>query len=266
MEQARLGKVFLMGAGPGDPELITVKGLRCLRKADIVLYDRLAAPELLEETHSSALRIFVGKEPHHHTFKQHEINALLVSYAREGKLVVRLKGGDPYVFGRGGEEALALQQAGIPFEIIPGITSAIAVPAAAGIPVTHRAYASSFTIVTGHEASSPDEGHNVNWEALAALGGTIVVLMGVRALPRLTQRMIEAGMDSHMPAAIIQEGTTSQQRTLVATLASIADKAREQQFANPALTIIGEVVSLSQQLQELTAHPEIQNLFLSRAS
>lgn len=266
MVQSETGHVFLIGAGPGDPELITVKGLRSLRAAEVILYDRLVAPELLEEAHPSALRIFVGKQPQHHTLKQHEINALLIKYAREGKIVARLKGGDPYVFGRGGEEALALREAGISFEVIPGITSAIAVPAAAGIPVTHRDYASSLTIVTGHEARGGDETPAINWEALAKLGGTIVVLMGVRALPRFTQQMLEAGMNPQTPAAIIQEGTTSRQRTLIATLESIALQALEQDITSPALTIIGEVVSLAHELHAITALPSVQDLLLSRAS
>ena len=266
MVHAETGRVFLIGAGPGDPELITVKGLRCLRAAEVILYDRLVAPELLEETHPSAQRIFVGKQPQHHTLKQREINALLIKYAREGKIVARLKGGDPYVFGRGGEEALALREAGIPFEVIPGITSAIAVPAAAGIPVTHRDYASSLTIVTGHEARGGDEAPTIDWEALAKLGGTIVVLMGVRALPRFTQQMLEAGMNPQIPAAIIQEGTTSRQRVLVATLETIADQALEQDITSPALTVIGEVVSLAHELHAITELPSVQDLLLSRAS
>jgi uroporphyrin-III C-methyltransferase len=241
------GKVYLIGAGPGDPELITVKGLRYLRAADVILYDRLISMDLLDEVRADAERVFVGKGPRCHTMSQAEINALMIAYARSGRTVVRLKGGDPYVFGRGGEEALALAQAGIPFEVIPGVSSAIAVPAYAGIPVTHRDYASSVTIVTGHEG----HGHAapaVNWEALAQLGGTLVVLMGVKALPDFTRRLLEAGLTSDLPAAVIQEGTTPRQRIVTGTLADIAERALAAGLSSPATTVIGRVVGLEQML------------------
>jgi uroporphyrin-III C-methyltransferase len=240
---ARPGKVYLVGAGPGDPELITVKGLRCLRMADVVLYDRLLSPDLLDEARDDAELVFVGKGPQCHTMRQEEINALLVSYAQRGYVVVRLKGGDPFVFGRGGEEAAALADAGIPFEIVPGISSAIAVPAYAGIPVTHRHHASSVTVVTGHEGhahTSPD----VDWGALAKVGGTLVVLMGVQALPTFTRRLMEAGLDPTLPAAVIQEGTTSVQRVIIGTLLDIAERAIRAGLRSPATTVIGSVVSL----------------------
>src|SRR5436305_11831347 len=246
-EQPSYGKVFLVGAGPGDPELITLKGLRSLRKADVVVYDRLICPDLLDEAPSQARRVFAGKASGHHSMKQKEINALLITYARRGCIVVRLKGGDPYVFGRGGEEALALAQAGVPFEVVPGVSSAIAVPAHAGSPVTHRDYASSVTIVTGHEG----HGHAapaVNWEALAQLGGTLVVLMGVKALPDFTRRLLEAGLTADLPAAVIQEGTTSRQQTVTGTLADIAERALAAGLSSPATTVIGNVVSLGQML------------------
>ena len=242
----RPGKVFLIGAGPGDPELITVKGLRRLREADVVLYDRLISPELLDASRPEAERVFVGKGPGCHAMPQHEINALLVNYACQGKMVARLKGGDPFVFGRGGEEALALIDAGISFEIIPGISSAIAVPAYAGIPVTHRQRASSFTVVTGHKGQAPST-NEVNWEALAVLGstgGTLVVLMSVSALPDFTRRLIEAGLSGGTPAAIIQEGTTPHQRIVNGTLATIAARAQEANLQPPATTVIGDVVAL----------------------
>lgn len=241
------GKVFLIGAGPGDAELITVKGLRYLRQADVVLYDRLISPLLLNETRPGAELIFVGKEPGCHSMPQEQINNLLISYARQRYTVVRLKGGDPFVFGRGGEEAQALVDASIPFEVVPGVSSVTAVPAYAGIPITHRDFTSSVTIVTGHEGypASP----TVNWQALAALGGTLVVLMGVKALPHFTQRLITAGMDPTLPAAIIQEGTTPQQRVITGMLADIAQRAQNAALVSPALTIIGTVVSTREALE-----------------
>jgi uroporphyrin-III C-methyltransferase len=241
------GKVFLVGAGPGDAELITLKGLRCLRKADVVVYDRLIGPELLDEAPAQAERVFVGKASGRHSIKQEEINALLIKYARQGCVVVRLKGGDPFVFGRGGEEALALAQAGIPFEVVPGISSAIAVPAYAGIPVTQRGLASSVTIVTGHEQASCGS-YDVNWEALAMAGGTLVILMGVETLPQITQRLLNAGLDPDTPAAVIQQGTVPQQRLVTDTLVSIAERARAAKIGSPAVTVIGAVVALSELL------------------
>jgi uroporphyrin-III C-methyltransferase len=241
------GKVYLVGAGPGDPELITVKGLRYLRTADVVLYDRLISMDLLDEAPSGAELVYVGKQPGCHAMPQTEINARMISYARSGRTVVRLKGGDPYVFGRGGEEALALAQAGVPFEVVSGVSSAIAVPACAGIPVTHRDYTSAVTIVTGHEG----HGHvtpSVNWEALAHLGGTLVVLMGVKALPDFTRRLIEAGLAPDLPAAVIQEGTMPGQRIVTGTLMDIAERALAAGLSSPATTVIGHVVSLEQML------------------
>src|SRR5439155_16613963 len=221
-----------------------VKGLRYLRTADVILYDRLISLDLLDEARAEAERVFVGKGPGCHTMSQTEINALMIAYARSGRTVVRLKGGDPYVFGRGGEEALALAQAGILFEVVPGVSSAIAVPASAGIPVTHRDYTSSVTIVTGHEGHG-HAGPAVNWEALAQLGGTLVVLMGVRALPDFTRRLLEAGLAPDLPAAVIQEGTTSRQRIVTGTLADIAERALEAGLSSPATTVIGDVVGLA---------------------
>jgi uroporphyrin-III C-methyltransferase len=240
------GKVYLIGAGPGDPDLITVKGLRYLRVADVVLYDRLISTELLAETRPGTDLIFVGKEAGCHSLAQEEINALLIYHAHHKHIVVRLKGGDPFVFGRGGEEAQALVDANISFEIIPGISSAIAVPAYAGIPVTHREYTSSVTIVTGHEGRSASPA--VNWEALAALGGTIVILMGVKALPDFTQKLIAHGMDAQLPVAVIQEGTTPRQRVVTGTLATIAARALEEGLSTPALTVIGSVVTTREAL------------------
>lgn len=247
-EPERQGKVYLIGAGPGDPELMTVKGLRCLRLADVVVYDRLVDPSLLEETRRDAERIYVGKGPRCHTLAQDEINALLIARARQGQTVARLKGGDPFVFGRGGEEAAALAEAGIPFEVVPGVTSAVAVPAYAGIPVTHRGAAPLFTVVTGHEGATAQASPPVNWEALAALDGTIVVLMGVAALPKLTQRLLVAGLAPTTPAVVIEQGTTQAQRVVSGTLADIAARAASAGFTSPATTVIGAVAALREEL------------------
>ncbi len=246
-EQPSYGKVFLVGAGPGDPELITLKGLRSLRKADVLVYDRLICPDLLDEAPSKARRVFAGKASGHHSMKQEEINALLITYARRGCIVVRLKGGDPFVFGRGGEEALALAQAGIPFEVVPGVSSAIAVPAYAGIPVTQRGLVSSVTIVTGHEQQSCGSS-GVNWEALATLGGTLVILMGVEMLSHITQQLLSGGLHPDTPAAVIQQGTVPQQRVVTDTLVGIAEHAWAARITSPAVVVIGAVVALSDPL------------------
>src|SRR2546421_8884552 len=231
-----LPTVYLVGAGPGDPDLITVKGLRCLRRADVVVYDRLIDPALLDEARPDAARIFVGKGPGYHTVPQEQINALLVAHARQGRVVVRLKGGDPFVFGRGGEEAAALAAAGIPFEVVPGVSAAIAVPAYAGIPVTHRGHGSLMTVVTAHECA-PAAG--VDWEALARAGGTLIIMMGAAALPRVTQRLREGGLAPHTPAAVIEQGTTAQQRVVEGTLADIAEQAAAADIRPPTTVIAG---------------------------
>jgi uroporphyrin-III C-methyltransferase len=241
------GKVYLVGAGPADPELITVKGLRCLRAADIVVYDSLTSPDLLEEVRPQAECVYVGKRPGRHCMKQEQINALLIHYAQQGHIVVRLKGGDPFVFGRGGEEALALAQAGISYEIVPGVSSAIAVPAYAGIPVTHRNLASSVTIVTGHEDAAHTSS-SVNWEALAKLEGTLVILMGVATLSHIAERLRDGGLHPHTPAAVIQEGTVPGQRVIAGTLATIAERAAIAGIESPAVVVIGAVVTLKDAL------------------
>lgn len=257
------GKVFLVGAGPGDPELITLKGLRCLHQAQVVVYDRLICSDLLDEAPSQATRVFVGKESGRHSMQQEEINILLIKYARQGCRVVRLKGGDPFVFGRGGEEALALADAGIPFEIVPGISSAIAVPAYAGIPVTHRELATSFTVVTGHEQRTSTSS-SVNWAALAALGGTLVIMMGVETLPHITQRLLAGGLLPSTPAAVIQQGTVPQQRIVTDTLVNIAESARTAKITSPAVTIIGATVTLGDSLAWFdTVHPYISHVLNS---
>ena len=238
-------KVFIVGAGPGDPDLITVKGLACLRRADVVLYDRLAPAELLAEARPGAELIDVGKEPQRHRRSQDEINALLLARARAGLTVVRLKGGDPFVFGRGGEECLALAAAGIAYEVVPGVSSAIAVPAYAGIPVTQRGVSTAFTVLTGHTA----EDGEFDWDTVPA-AGTQVLLMGVRHLAELTRQLIAHGRAPETPAAVIQQGATPQQRVVVGTLADIAERARS--IESPATTVIGEVVALREQLAWFT--------------
>lgn len=243
-EAGARGCVYLVGAGPGDPELITVKGLRCLRDADVVIYDRLANPALLDEVSPHAVQIFVGKQAGHCSLPQEEINALLIAQARLGRTVVRLKGGDPCVFGRGGEEALALAKAGIAFEIVPGISSAIAVPAYAGIPVTHRGQAGVLTIVTGHEQSER-AASLVDWASLARVAGTLVILMGVATLPTICQHLLDGGMSAEMPAAVIEQGTTAQQRQVTGTLADIAERVVATGLRSPAVVVFGRVVDLS---------------------
>jgi len=240
------GTVYLVGAGPGDPGLITAKGLELLRSADVVVYDRLVAPSLVAEAPPKAERVFVGKAPHGGGADraQDEINALLVDRARRGLMVVRLKGGDPFVFGRGAEECEALQAAGVPFHVVPGVTSAIAVPAAAGIPVTHRQVASAFAVVTGHEC---DGVSSLDWEALARVP-TLVVLMGLSALPEITARLLEHGADPDTPAAVIASGTLPTQRTVVATLATLADRVAEEGLEPPATVVVGEVVRVRELL------------------
>jgi uroporphyrin-III C-methyltransferase len=241
------GWVYLVGAGPGDPELITVKGLRCLQAADVIVYDRLVSPLLLDEACPEAERIFAGKEAGCHTLAQEEINMLLIAHARRGRMVVRLKGGDPFLFGRGGEEAAALAEAGIPFEVVPGVTSAIAVPAYAGIPVTYRGLAAQVTIVTAHGGDTRPSAP-VNWEQLATQEGTLVILMGLAALPHITRRLLVGGMAPLTPAAVIQQGTLQSQRVVTGTLADIATKTVAAQLSSPALIVIGAVAALRDSL------------------
>src|SRR5713226_2941737 len=205
-EKPRRGKVYLIGAGPGDPELMTVKGLRCLRDADVVLYDRLISPLLLEEARPGAALMYVGKGPKNHSLPQEDINTLLITYARQGCTVARLKGGDPYVFGRGGEEAEALAAAGIPFEVVPGVSSAIAAPAYAGIPVTHRGVSTHYTVVTGHEDPAKERA-DIDWEALARAGGTLVILMGAGRIADIARRLVAGGRSADTPVAAVRHGT-----------------------------------------------------------
>lgn len=238
------GKVYLVGAGPGDPGLITVAGLERIRSADVIVYDRLVSPRLLEHARADAELIYVGKMPGAEGgHDQDAINATLVEKAREGRTVVRLKGGDPFVFGRGGEEAEALRNAGIPYEIIPGVTSAVAVPAYAGIPVTHRGVASSFAVITGHEEPGKAESA-IDWANLATAVDTLVFLMGVKNLPDIVAQLTANGRALSTPVAVIQWGTTPEQRTVTGTLADIAKRVAEAGLTSPAITVIGEVVRL----------------------
>lgn len=239
-----VGRVALVGAGPGDPGLLTVRGRRLLRRADVVVYDRLVDRRLLDEAPAEALRIDAGKAAGRHALSQAEINALLVDYARRGRRVVRLKGGDPFVFGRGGEEAMALAEAGVPVDIVPGVSAAIAVPACAGIPLTYRALSSSFAVVTGHEAEG--KGHRVDWAQLATAVDTLVVLMGAARLSEIARRLIAHGRAAETPVALIRSGTSVDEQTIGATLGEVA--ACTTPPAPPVVLVIGEVVALRQRL------------------
>jgi uroporphyrin-III C-methyltransferase len=241
------GTVYLVGAGPGDPGLLTLKAYDCLRQGDVILHDRLVSPAILGLASPDAHFVPVGKEGGGICFPQDGIHQLLISYAREGKKVVRLKGGDPFLFGRGGEEALALEEEGIPFEIIPGVTSALAVPAAVGIPVTHRNLASQVVFVTAHGQNGTNP---IDWARLATLEGTLVVLMPLGTLEKITEQLILGGMPPHTPSAMIHAGTTPTQKVVIASLATIADKTSQAGFGSPALLVIGEVVTLSSRIGE----------------
>ncbi len=235
--------IFLVGSGPGDPGLFTLKGARCLEKADAVVYDRLAPESLLRYARPEAERVYVGKKPGAPSMSQEEINGLLVELGRAGKTVVRLKGGDPYIFGRGGEEALALIEAGLPFEVVPGVTSGVAAPAYAGIPVTHRGLSTSVAFITGHE--DPTKGRqDVDWDRLANAADTLVLYMGVGRLAGISAALTAAGRDPETPAACIRWGTVAEQRTVTGTLGDIADRVSEANLKPPAITVVGDVVSL----------------------
>ncbi len=240
-----LGKVYLVGAGPGDPGLITVRGLKLIQAADVIAYDRLIPRALLDEARADAELIDVGKAPTKARTSQDDINALIVDRARQGKQVVRLKGGDPFVFGRGGEEALACVAAGIPFEVVPGVSSSVAVPAYAGVPVTYRNLASAFTVFTGHEDPSKPES-TIDYDALAGATklGTLVLLMGVSHLADVTARLIAAGVAPGTPALCIEWGTTERQRVVEATVHTLAERVAEAGLQSPSTTVIGSVVSL----------------------
>lgn len=238
MEQRVTGRVYLVGAGPGDPELLTLKGARLLGRADVVLYDRLVARELLGLAPPQAERIFVGKRRSHHTLRQEEINRLMVGHARAGRTVVRLKGGDPLVFGRGGEEIAALLEAGVPFEIVPGVTAATGCAAAAAIPLTHRDLSRTLVLVTGHGRQGEPQ---LDWEMLCRPGQTLVFYMGHKVLARLCARLVEGGLAPDHPAALVENGTMPGQRVLRGTLADIAGRAEAAGLRGPAIVIVGEV-------------------------
>lgn len=242
------GKVYLVGAGPGHAKLITVKGLECLQKADVVVYDRLAAPQLLGAVKPGTRKIYVGKLPDRHTMKQEEINQLLVDLALEGNTVVRLKGGDPTIFGRVGEEAGLLKKNGIAYEIVPGVTAAISVPAYAGIPVTHRDFASSLSIITGHE--SPDKlDRMIDWEKVTNATGTLIFMMGVSKIGYIANQLMEHGRPGHTPVALVRWGTRAEQDTLTGTLEDIEQRVLEANFQPPAVIIVGDVVLQREQLK-----------------
>ena len=241
------GKVSLVGAGPGDPGLLTIKGKRALESADVLVYDYLAAEPIVALAPADCERVYVGKRAGAHTMPQGEINALLVRLAREGKHVVRLKGGDPFVFGRGGEEAQDLHAAGVPFEIIPGVTSGIAAPAYAGIPVTHRGYNTALTFVTGHEDRDKETG-TVDWAKLAGPNQTLVLYMAMGNLAAIVTELTAAGLSAATPVAIVHEGTKPEQRTVTGTLATIVDIAARAEIGAPAIAIVGDVVRLRDEL------------------
>ncbi len=248
------GKVFLIGAGPGDPGLFTLRGVECLQAADVVVYDYLASKDLLGYAGPKAEMIYVGKQGGDHTMQQEDINKLLVDKGLAGKVVARLKGGDSFIFGRGGEEALALRQAGVSFAVVPGISSAYAVPAYAGIPVTHRGLTTDVAFITGHEDPAKAES-TIRWDKISTGVGTLVFLMGVKNLPYIVENLVEHGRPAATPVALVRWGTTARQETLTGTLANIVELVRERGFQAPAITIVGEVVSLRSQLRWFENRP-----------
>jgi len=247
------GRVYIIGAGPGDQGLITLRGVQCIREADVIIYDHLVSPEILRHAGEKTRLIYAGKQGGDHTLSQWEINNLLVAEAGQGAIVARLKGGDPFIFGRGGEEAEVLREAGIPFEVVPGISSAVAVPAYAGIPLTHRNHTVSVAFVTGHE--DPAKGKSdLDWPTLAGIG-TLVILMGVKNLPAIAENLIRNGKDAATPAALIRWGTTPDQETLTGTLGDIAQKAEERRFSPPSIFVVGGVVGLRETLNWFETKP-----------
>lgn len=249
------GRVYLVGAGPGDPGLITCRGAQLIAQADVVIYDYLVAPRLVQMARADAEMIYVGKKAGQHTLPQEKINELLIEKAQPGRMVVRLKGGDPFIFGRGGEEALALRETGIDFEVVPGITAAVAAAAYAGIPVTHRDFASEFALLTGHEDAERTGDSQIDWQALGSWRGTLAFYMGVKNLPIICAKLQEHGMAGDTPAALIRYGTTPQQRTLTGTVATIGELAAAKGFTPPAMVIVGRVVGLRGQLDWFERRP-----------
>ncbi|MBF0709302.1 uroporphyrinogen-III C-methyltransferase [Alkalihalobacillus hwajinpoensis] len=241
-----MGKVYLVGAGPGDIDLITVKGVKCIEQADVILYDRLINQDLLDYAKEGIELIYCGKLPDYHTLKQETINRFLVKHALKGKVVTRLKGGDPFVYGRGGEEAEVLSNHGIPFEIVPGITSGIAAPMYAGIPVTHRELSSTFAFVTGHRKEGEEE--ELRWESLAKGIDTLAIYMGVKNLPYICSMLRKYGRNKETPVALVHWGTTQTQQTVTGTLETITEDVKKAGVQNPSMIIVGEVVNLRSKL------------------
>jgi uroporphyrinogen III methyltransferase/synthase len=254
IDSHKKGWVYLVGAGPGDPGLITAKGLECIQNASVIIYDYLAAPALLNYAREDAELIYVGKKGGDHTLSQDGINSLIAKKAREGAIVVRLKGGDPFIFGRGGEEAEVLIEAGIPFEIVPGVTSAIAAPAYAGIPLTHRKYTTNVAFVTGHEDPTK-EASTIDWEALAKGIGTLVFLMGVKNLPQITRQLIRYGRPANTSVALVRWGTTPRQQTVTGTLDNIVQRVKDAGLKAPAIIVVGEVVKLRKVMRWFDKRP-----------
>ncbi|WHY03043.1 uroporphyrinogen-III C-methyltransferase [Neobacillus sp. DY30] len=252
-----MGKAYIVGAGPGDPELITVKALRCIQEADVILYDRLVNPELLKEAKQDCHLIYCGKQPNYHTLQQETINHLLVKYTKQGKNVVRLKGGDPFVFGRGAEEVEALAANGLQVEVVPGITAGVAAPAYAGIPITHRELGSSFAVVTGHKPKGKPS--DINWKSLAEAVDTLAIYMGITNLPYICEELIKHGKKQDTPVAIIQQGTTLAQRTVTGTLSSIVSVVEKEGIQNPAMIVVGEVVTFRDKISLLEAEGKAEN-------
>src|SRR4051812_2733693 len=248
------GTVYLVGAGPGDVGLLTLRGAELIGRADVVVYDALVNKDLLRLAPKTAEVIYGGKRSKDHAIPQDELNALLVAKAREGKTVVRLKGGDPYIFGRGGEEAEELADAKIPFEVVPGISSTVAAPNYAGIPITHREHCSSYTVITGHEDPTKDE-TNIDWAQVAKTPGTKIVLMGVERIRQISESLVANGMSAKTPVAMIRWGTTGQQQSIEGTLATIADVVEKTKSPAPAVTVIGDVVKLRKKLNWYEKRP-----------
>jgi uroporphyrinogen III methyltransferase/synthase len=249
-----IGKVYLIGAGPGDPGLITVKGLECVKKADVIIYDYLANERILEHRRPEAELIYVGKQGSRHTLPQEDINALIIRKAKEGRIVARLKGGDPFIFGRGGEEAEDLVDSGIPFEVVPGVTAATAVPTYAGIPLTHREHTASVAFVTGHEDPTKPES-KVHWDRIATGIGTLVFFMGMKNLQNIVDNLVSHGRSADTPVALIQWGTRTDQRVVTGTLKDIVNKVKEARLGPPAIIVVGEVVKLREKLNWYEAKP-----------
>ena len=242
------GKVYLVGAGPGDPELITLKGYELLKKCDVIIYDALVNEELLQFAQKDSIKIFIGESRHESRLTQDEVNELMIFYASQNKIVVRLKGGDPFIFGRGGEEAIALNKAGIDWEVIPGISSGIAVPAYAGIPLTHRGVSSSVAFITAHECGSKDK--PLDLKKIASSVDTLVIFMGIRKLPKIVDEILETGLPASTPIAIIEKGTCKNQKVIIGTLENIMTYNKT--INSPALIIVGEVIKLREEIFQLS--------------